>query len=191
MPNIAIPQEHADNPIGYAIQNLRPELTGPLYDLSKAVYQNAKLPLREFEAVRARIALINGCQICQRFRSISDVPTYLAGLGEDPSIGVHTHGPAPDEEFYLAIGNWRDSAIYSERERVAIEFAERFSQEPNELGYDDAFWSRAKAVFSEEELYELTILVACFVATGRYVHVLGFDQTSCAIAGGLPQVAAE
>lgn len=191
MPNIAIPPEHADNPIGYAIQNLRPELTGPLYDLSKAVYQNTKLPLREFEAVRARIAQINGCQICQSFRSITDVPTYLEGLGEDPAIGVHTHGPAPDEEFYRNIGEWRDNAIYTDRERIAIEYAERFSEAPNALGYDADFWARAKAVFSEGELYELTIAIGCFVATGRFVHVLGFDETSCAVADGLPTMAAE
>jgi alkylhydroperoxidase family enzyme len=191
MPNIAIPEEHLDNPIGYAIRNLRSELTGPLYDLSKAVYQNARLPLREFEAVRARIALINGCRICERFRSISDVPTYLEGLGEDPSAGVHTHGPAPEEEFYLDIGNWRDSAIYTDRERIAIEFAERFCEGPDELGYDGAFWARAKAVFSEAELYELTIVIGCFVATGRFVHVLGFDQSSCDIADGVTSMAAE
>jgi len=191
MPNIAIPEEHADNPIGYAIQNLRPELTGPLYDLSKAVYQNARLPLREFEAVRARIAQINGCQICQRFRSIDDVPTYLAGLGEDPAHGVHTHGPAPDEEFYLGIGEWRDSPNYTARERIALEYAERFSEAPDALGYDEDFWQRAKAVFSEEELYELAIVIGCFVATGRYVHVLGFDRTTCAVADGLPKMAAE
>ena len=191
MPNVTIPEDRLGDPIGYAIENLRPELTGPLYDLSKAVYQNAKLPLREFEAVRARIALINGCQICQRFRSISDVPTYLEGLGEDPAVGVHTHGPAPEEEFYLNIGNWRDSAIYTERERIAIEFAERFSEAPDALGYDGDFWGRAKAHFSEDELYELTIVVGCFVATGRFVHVLGFDQSACEVEKGVSQVAAE
>ena len=175
MPNVTIPEAHADDPIGYAIENIRPELTGPLYDLSKAVYQKSKLPLREFEAVRARIALINGCQLCQRFRSISDVPAYLAGLGEDPEVGVHTHGPAPEEEFYLNIADWRDSPIYSERERIAIEYAERFSESPDALGYDAGFWERAKAQFSEDELYDMTIAVACFVATGRFVHVLGFE----------------
>ena len=192
MPNVTIPEEHADDPIGYAIQNIRPELTGPLYDLSKAVYQKSKLPLRIFEAVRARIALINGCQLCQQFRSISDVPTYLAGLGEDPAVGVHTHGPGPEEQFYLDIADWRDSPIYSERERIAIEYAERFSQSPDALGYDADFWERAKAQFSEDELYDMTIAVACFVATGRFVHVLGFDGTvACEVRDGQPQMAAE
>ena len=191
MPNVTIPEENQSDPIGYAIANLRPELTGPLYDLSKAVYQNARLPLREFEAVRARIALINGCMLCQRFRSSSDVPTYLAGLGEDPSVGVHTHGPAPDEDFYLNIGNWRESGIYTERERIAIEFAERFCEAPDALGYDGDFWDSAKAHFSEEELYELTIVVGCFVATGRFVHVLGFDESACDVGDAPQEIAAE
>ena len=176
MPNIAIPEDHLDNPIGYAIGNLAPEQTGPMYDFSTAVYKHSRLPLREFEAARTAIALINGCRICQNFRSAEDVPTYLEGLGEDPLSGVHRNGPAPDEEFYANIGNWRDAGIYSERERLAIDFAERFSLEPDALGHDAAFWVRLKAAFSEAEIYELTVACACLVAAGRFVHVLGFDE---------------
>jgi alkylhydroperoxidase family enzyme len=178
MPNITIPAEHLDNPIGYAIGHLAPERTGALYDFSTQVYKNSILPLREFEAARTRVALINGCQICQRFRSIDDVPTYLAGLGENPAQGVHTNGPAPDEAFYLNIADWRTSDIYSPRERLAIEYAERFSAEPDALGYDATFWGRFKTAFSEAEIYDLTLAIAAFVAAGRLVHVLGFDQAA-------------
>lgn len=176
MPNIAIPDDHLDNPIGYAIGNLAPEQTGAMYDFSTQVYQRSILPLREFEGARAAIALINGCRICQNFRSMKDVPTYLEGLGEDPAKGVHRNGAAPGEAFYRDIGNWRESAVYSPRERLAIEFAERFSLEPDALGHDAAFWERLKADFSESEIYELTLACAAFVAAGRFVHVLGFDE---------------
>lgn len=176
MPNITIPEEHSANPIGYAIGNLAPERTGAMYDFSTQVYKNSKLPLREFEAARARIALINGCQLCKQFRSMEDVPTYLEGLGEDPDIGVHRNGPAPEEEFYLGIGNWQASAIYSPRERLAIEYAERFSLEPDALGHDATFWEQLKAAFSDEEIVDLTLACAAFVAAGRFVHVLGFDE---------------
>jgi alkylhydroperoxidase family enzyme len=176
MPNITIPEEHAGNPIGFAIANLAPERTGAMYAFSTLVYKNSKLPLREFEAARARIALINGCQLCQQFRSIDDVPTYLEGLGEDPDIGVHRNGPAPEEEFYLGIADWRNSKAYSPRERLAIEFAERFSTEPDALGYDTDFWKALKADYSEEEIVDLTLACAAFVAAGRFVHVLGFDE---------------
>jgi alkylhydroperoxidase family enzyme len=191
MPRIAIPAGHEDAPLAYAVQHMAPELTGPLYALSKATYKHSILSLREFEGARARIAQINGCQICQKFRGAEDVPTYLEGLGEDASTAVNTHGPAPDEDFYLNIDNATDSMIYSEREKLAIAFSERFSLAPDALGYDDAFWARMKAHFSDAEIYDLTIVVGCFVASGRFVHVLGFDQASCSLADALPRIAAE
>jgi len=189
MPNITIPVDHLDNPIGYAITNLAPERAGALYDFSREVYKNSILPLREFEAARACVALINGCRICQSFRSIDDVPTYLEGLGEDPRMGVHTNGPAPDEAFYQDIGNWRTSDRYSPRERLALEYAERFSLEPDALGQDAAFWERFRAQFSEAEIYDLSLAIASFVAAGRFVHVLGFDQQTCALPRTVEQAA--
>ena len=110
MPRVAIPHDYAEAPLAYAVQHMTPELTTPLYDLSKAVYKHSILSLREFEAVRARIAQINGCQVCQKFRAITDVPTYLEGLGEDAGSAIQTHGDVPDEEFYLNVGEWRSSA---------------------------------------------------------------------------------
>ena len=190
MPRITIPEEFAEAPLAYVVQQVAPELTTPLYDLSKAVYKHSILSCREFEAVRARIAQINGCQICQKFRAITDVPTYLAGFGEDPSTAVQTRGPAPDEDFYLNVADWRTAPNYSEREKIAIDFAERFSESPDALGYDEEFWAKTKAVFSEAEIYDLTVTAATFVATGRFVHVLGFDQSTCALGDALPRLQA-
>jgi alkylhydroperoxidase family enzyme len=189
MPRIAIPDDYAEAPLAYAVQHMTPELTTPLYDLSKAVYKHSILSLREFEAVRARIAQINGCQVCQKFRAITDVPTYLEGLGEDASSAIQTHGEVPDEAFYLNVGEWRSSPEYSPREKLALEFTEKFSETPDALGYDEDFWRRAKAAFSDAEIYDLTITAATFVASGRFVHVLGFDQTTCALSDALPRLA--
>ncbi len=189
MPRIAIPEDYAEAPLAYVVQQVAPELTTPLYALSKAVYQHSILSLREFEAVRARIAQINGCQICQKFRAITDVPTYLEGLGEDASTAIHTRGEAPDEAFYLDIADWRSSPNYSVREKIAIDFSERFSESPDAMAYDEPFWAEVKANFSEAELYDMTITAATFVASGRFVHVLGFDQASCALGDALPRLA--
>jgi alkylhydroperoxidase family enzyme len=189
MARITVPEGYAESPLSYAVQHMAPELTNPLYALSKAVYKHSILSLREFEGVRARIAQINGCQICQKFRAITDVPTYLEGLGEDASTAIQTRGEVPGEEFYLNVADWRTSPNYSEREKIAIEFSERFSETPDALGYDEAFWERAKAHFSEAELYDLTITAATFVASGRFVHVLGLDQASCALGDALPKMA--
>lgn len=190
MPRIAIPEDYAEAPLAYVVQHVAPELTDPLYALSKAVYLHSKLSLREFEGMRARIAQINGCQICQKFRAITDVPTYLEGLGEDSSTAVQTRGPAPDENFYLNIAEWKASPHYSEREKIAIDFSERFSLAPDEMGYDEGFWARARAAFSDAEIYDMTVTAATFVATGRFVHVLGFDQSTCALGDALPRLQA-
>jgi alkylhydroperoxidase family enzyme len=189
MPRIAIPDDYAEAPLAYAVQHMIPELTTPFYALSKAVYQHSILSLREFEGVRARIAQINGCQVCQKFRAITDVPTYLEGLGEDASTAIQTHGEVPDEAFYLNVDDWRSSSQFSAREKLAIEFAEKFSGTPDALGYDEDFWQRARAQFSDAEIYDLTVTAATFVASGRFVHVLGFDQASCSLADALPRIA--
>jgi alkylhydroperoxidase family enzyme len=190
MPRITIPDKYVDAPLSFVVQHMAPEMTNALYNLSKAAYQHSILSLREFEGARTRIAQINGCQICQKFRSFSDVPTYLEGFGEDASSAINTRGPAPNEEFYLNVADWQTSSVYSEREKIAIDFAERFSLSPDALGYDDVFWNRVKANFSEAELYDLTVSVAAFVATGRFVHVLGLDQTTCSLGDSLPKMAA-
>jgi alkylhydroperoxidase family enzyme len=189
MPRITIPDEYADSPLAYAAQ-MAPELTAALNGLAHTPYRHTILTLREFEAARARVAEINGCRICQTFRAAADLPGYLASLGEDATGAVHTHGPAPDEAFYRNVAHWRTAPNYSEREKIAIEFGERFCEAPDALGYDDAFWARAKAQFSDEEIYHLTIAVSGFVAAGRLVHVLGFDEgAACAIGEPSPQIA--
>jgi alkylhydroperoxidase family enzyme len=176
MPHLTIPAEFAHAPMAYAGRHFAPQLTAALNGLSQAVHQHSILPLRVYEAARARIAEINGCLLCQRYRPAADIPAG-AQAGE--------RGPAPDEALYANVSDWRTSPVYSERERVAIDFAERFALTPYSLGYDDEFWFRARAVFSEAELYDLTISVASCLAAGRVSHVLGFDQTSCSVGEAL------
>ncbi len=74
--------------------------------------------------------------------------------------------------------------------KLAIEFAKRFCETPDAFGYDDAFWSRAKACFSDQELYHLTITVSGFVAAGRVLHVLGFDEGAASPIGETPALSA-
>lgn len=59
-----------------------------------------------------------------------------------PAHHVADNGPAPDEAFVAAIPHWRTSSLFDERERLALEFAERFAQEPKVLAADEDFWAR-------------------------------------------------
>jgi len=176
MIRIDVPDEQAHDPYSYASANHAREIMARAGDFSKAVYQHSRLSLREFEGARSRTAQINGCIICQQFRAARDAPAMFAANGVRPDHLVSDNGDAPDEAFYAAVSEWRTSPLFSTRERLAIEFAERFADEPKVLSADEDFWSRAKAVFDDGEIVDLAHSVAAWVGLGRVAHVLGFDS---------------
>ncbi len=120
---------------------------------SEAVYTNTQLPLREREAARWTIALINDCAVCQGSRA------------KDGS----TH--AIDDPFYNEVANWRTSELLTPRERLAAEFAQRFALD--HLAVDDAFWVRIRSSFADDEIADLTICCAMWLGMGRALAVLG------------------
>lgn len=78
-----------------------------------------------------RTALINGCHLCQGMRAARDLPGHIERSGGDIRRAAEARdNTPPDEKFYAEIANWRDSATYSERERLAIEYAERLGEAP-------------------------------------------------------------
>jgi alkylhydroperoxidase family enzyme len=171
---IDVPAAQGHDPYGYATENLAPEIMKAGGAFSFAVYRHSKLSLREFEGARARTAEINGCTICQQFRAARDLGGMFSGTGTRGT--VVDNGPAPDEAFYAAVTEWRTSPIYSNRERLAIEFAERFGTEPKSLASDEEFWAKARAAFTDAEIADLANSVAAWVGLGRVAHVLGFDE---------------
>lgn len=132
MAQVHIPEDQAHDPFGFALANYAPELHGAGGGYAKAVYQSSRLPLRLLEAARDRTAQINGCMVCQGFRAGTDVDGLLDMMGGDPSRSIVARGdPAPDESFYADVVEWRTSARFSDRERLAIEHAERMGERPH------------------------------------------------------------
>jgi alkylhydroperoxidase family enzyme len=157
-----------------------PAIVGAGNAFSQAVYTNSSLPLRVFEGARARTAEINGCAVCRAFRAKRDLPKRFESQGIDAATTVFNNGEAPDEDFYQNITNWKTWSGYSERERIGIEYAERFCLDPQGLAVDESFWARAKSEFSDEEIVDLNHCIAAFISSGRIAHVLGLDSV-CAI----------
>lgn len=157
-------------------QGHRPRMAAATVALSQAVYQESTLTFREAEAARIRIAHINGCLMCQNFKLADGLADLLERMqsGEEANVSA-ARGEAPSPQFYAEILNWRGSDLYDARERLAIEYAERIAEAPRDLPYDDAFWDRLNAQFSEEEVVDLTYSITTWIATGRFVHVLGLD----------------
>jgi len=172
---IQLPAEQQGDALAHLAEHYAPEIVNAGVGFSTAVYQHSTLSTRECEAARMRTAEINGCRLCRNFRAVRDLPGYLNAVGGDASNTVANRGPEPDEEFYRNVSNWRSHAGFSERERIAIEFAEGMGQHPQRLAADEDFWSRAKAVFSDNEIVDLTYAVASWMGLGRAAHILGLD----------------
>jgi alkylhydroperoxidase family enzyme len=78
-----------------------------------------------------------------------------------------------DEDLYANVENLAFEG-YSEQERLAIEYAERFVYD--HLRIDDEFWARMHAAFSDQEILDLTICIGSFIALGRTLVVLGIGH---------------
>lgn len=77
------------------------------------------------------------------------------------------------EDLYAHVAEHREHPEYSEAERVAIEYAERFALD--HLAIDDAFFERLRAQFSDADVLDLTICIADFLGFGRLTQVLKLD----------------
>jgi AhpD family alkylhydroperoxidase len=151
MARISFPERGLGEHVDWAL--LRPEMAVGMGALSQAVYENSKLALREREAARWTIALINDCVVCLDTR---------ARQGEQAGV---------DEGFYAEIASWRTSESLTDRERLAAEYAERFALD--HLAMDDAFWDRLHGVFADDEIADLTMCCGMFLGLGRVLAVIG------------------
>ena len=109
------------------------------------------LELRALVAVR--VSQLLGCEFCIDMNS-----ALLLDSG------------APRDKL-LMVGNWRAESIYSVRERLALEFAEALTATPPVVS--DALFERLRAVFSENEIVELTAVAAFQNMSARFNTALG------------------
>jgi alkylhydroperoxidase family enzyme len=159
MPLIEVPEGKADPEV--RVWALRPEMGMGAGALSHAIYEQSIVPVRDRELARMRIALINGCAICQQWRK---TPGAAGNIGEDD---------------YAHVLEWRTYAGYSDRERLAVDYAERFALDHHSI--DAAFYDDMRAAgYTDAEILDLTVCIGGWLALGRTLHVLGLDE-SCRI----------
>ena len=100
---IKIDEQSLESPLEYVARVHAPEMAGAAMTFSRATYEHSELSLREFEAARFRIAQINGCQLCQNWRSARDTARYVSSLGGGNSTVASRDLDAPTEAFYADI----------------------------------------------------------------------------------------
>jgi alkylhydroperoxidase family enzyme len=138
------------------VWQLRPEMGQMVETMVQTIYKSSILPAAEREAARMKIAEINSCRACSTFRAPS---VQAAGVGED---------------LYRHLGDYQSHEGYSQRQRLAIEYAERFATDHDSI--DDEFFARLRAAFTDPEILDLTMCIAAYLGLGRALAVLGIDE---------------
>jgi len=93
-----------------------------------------------------------------------------------------------------AVPNWRDSDVFTELERLVLEYAEAMTDTPPSV--TDEMVARLSAQLSEAELVELTAIVAVENLRSRINSALGLtaqgfkDRCEIPAAGGAAAAAA-
>ncbi|HIF62570.1 MAG: hypothetical protein ABGY28_01235 [bacterium] len=78
------------------------------------------------------------------------------------------------EGLYCSVHEYAGNSDYSEQEKLAIEYAERFCLQHDTL--DEEFFERLRAQFSEAEIVDLAVCCSMFVGLGRMLAVFGVEQ---------------
>lgn len=74
------------------------------------------------------------------------------------------------------VTSWRDSKLFSDSERLALEYAERVTYTDQQV--DDALFARLKANFTEAQIVELTAAIAFENFRSKFNPTLGVEAQS-------------
>ncbi|MHA7884540.1 carboxymuconolactone decarboxylase family protein [Nitratireductor rhodophyticola] len=141
---------------------IAPELIGAVLNLKKAVDRSG-LDHRLIHLVNLRASQINGCSYCV------DMHTREARRDGESAQRVHL------------VSAWRESPLYTERERAALAWTERLTN-ISDGPVEDALYAEMLEHFSEEELVQLSVLVGLINVWNRIaipfrsVHPVVSDQ---------------
>lgn len=68
---------------------------------------------------------------------------------------------------------------FTERERLCVEFAERYADDYADLCGDQVIWTRLKSSFTDVELADLCLLCGTWDSTARMYHLLVDMDVTC------------
>lgn len=113
----------------------------PLIDLGKNIHDAGRLEPALIHLVLMRVSQINGCAFCLDMHS------------KDARAAGET-----EQRLYL-LPAWRETKLYSERERIALAWAEELTTLAPPEPVSDALYASARELFDEAALVDLTLLV--------------------------------
>lgn len=118
---------------------LSPDLTKKLFELSQASKAES-LDTTLIDLINIRASLINGCAFC------IDMHIKQAKIHGERELRVH-HVPI-----------WRESTLFSAKERAALEWTEVVTK-LSDQGISDGIYTRVREHLSEKELSDVTFSI--------------------------------
>jgi alkylhydroperoxidase family enzyme len=118
---------------------------------------------REREVMRFPMTAMMGCPICNSVRMWRDWPNFSAE-------------PIEEELYTNAEAFNYDWAGFSERERLVLEFINRFANEIDGLNGDDLFWERMHTHFSQAEIGDIVLMAGTWLGVGHGLKALGIGS---------------
>lgn len=125
-----------------------PEIMKAVIALNRAV-EASGIEHSLMHLVKIRASQINGCTYC---------------------LDMHNHEALADGEDprrLFLVAAWRETPLFSERERAAFEWTEAVTQ-ISHGGVSDALYARTRGQFSDEELVKLTAIIAMINVWNRF-----------------------
>lgn len=174
IPDGAEPVHHIHDKLG------TPLLRAARMAVYKVMYDapETTLSLREREAMRFPLTVVIGCPLCNSVRIWRDWPGY-------------TGEPVPEEFYQNAEVRNLEWPGFTQRERLLMQFVERFDAEIDTLNGDDDFWDELHANFSEAEIGDAVIMAGAWLGFGRGLKVLGVgSMCETPTAEGMKRVSA-
>jgi len=77
------------------------------------------------------------------------------------------------------LDSYKNDPEFTERERIAIEFAERLATDHASI--DDDFFKKMRANFSDPEILEIGMAAGQYIGFGRLLMVLDLERPVCEI----------
>ncbi len=133
---------------------LAPEGLAKMRELEHYLNNGAGLDASLRELVRLRVSLVNGCEFCVEWHT-----TELKKVNET-------------EERIGAVADWRGSALYTQRERAALAWAEAVTNIQDGHA-PDVVYEAVRAQFTDVETVNLTLVITTINAWNRISIALG------------------
>jgi len=139
----------------YRLMLHSPALANAWFDLNQAVRYGTQIDGQSRELAVIRVAILNDVEYVQRAHG----PAYALKEGLTP-------------EQVTAVGNWRDSNLFSEQQRALLAYTDAMTRE---IDVADAVFAELRKHFSERQVVELTMLIGAYNMLTRFLKALKVD----------------